>query len=294
MRKIKWKTLFADIVFMLLGSLSYAISVDMFTAPNNIAPGGVTGISTLLNYLSVQWNWPFEIPIGMATLVLNVPLLLAAWMVIGRRTAIRTVIGLSLSSVMIDGLEPLIPPFVGDDTILVCIFGGLLMGLGVGLILSRGGTTGGSEVVARLLERKYPHIQMGKLILAVDGAVIALSAVVYGQLESPLYAVVLVFLSSLATDWVVYGGRQGKMAMVLSQKQEEITAAVFERLGRGVTLLKSTGAYTGKESNMLLVAVRRDEVFRLRHLVFEHDPDAFFMLLSTDEVRGLGFMSPHE
>lgn len=294
MHNTKWKTLFADVLYLLLGSLFFAISVDMFTAPNNIAPGGLTGVATMLNYLSVRWHLPFEIPIGMASLVMNVPLLIAAWMVIGRRTAIRTVIGLALSSVMIDLLEPILPPFVGDETILVCIFGGLLMGLGVGLILARGGTTGGSEVVARLLERKYPHIQMGKLILAVDGVVIALSAVVYGQLQSPLYAVVLVFLSSLATDWVVYGGRQGKMAMVLSQNQEAITNAVFERLGRGVTLLKSTGAYTGKESHMMLVAVRRDEVFRLRQMVFEHDPDAFFMLLSTDEVRGLGFMNPHE
>lgn len=290
--KIHWKALFMDGVFLLLGSLCYALAVDMFSAPNNIAPGGVTGIATMLNYISVN-HLPFEIPIGVSTLIMNVPLLIAAWVKIGRRLVVRTIIGLSLSSVMIDMLEPFIPVFQGEK-ILVCIFGGVLLGLGVGLILSRGGTTGGSEVVARLLERKYPHIQMGKLILAVDAVVIAASAVVYRQMESPLFAVVLVFVSSQVTDWVIYGGRHGKMAMILSKKQPQVTAAIMERINRGVTLLKAEGAYSGTDQKMILCAVRRDETFRLRQLVFEIDPDAFFMMLSTDEVRGYRWLDPHE
>lgn len=290
-RKFNWKTLLMDVVLLFLGSLSYALAVDMFTAPNNIAPGGVTGIATMLNYLSQ--NWPFEIPIGVATLVMNVPLLIAAWVKIGRRLAVRTIIGLALSSTLIDLLEPIIPPFQGEN-MLTCIFGGVLLGLGVGLILSRGGTTGGSEVVARLLERKFPHIPVGKLILLVDGVVIATSALVYRELESPLFAVVLVFISSQVTDWIIYGGRHGKMAMILSKKQTEVTAAIMERINRGVTLLKAEGAYSGADQKMILCAVRRDEVFRLRQLVFELDPDAFFMMLSTDEVRGYRWLDPHE
>ena len=149
-------------------------------------------------------------------------------------------------------------------------------------------------MVARLLERKYPHIQMGKLILAVDAVVIAASAVVYRQMESPLFAVVLVFVSSQVTDWVIYGGRHGKMAMILSKKQPQVTAAIMERVNRGVTLLKAEGAYSGADQKMILCAVRRDETFRLRQLVFEIDPDAFFMMLSTDEVRGYRWLDPHE
>ena len=290
--KNKAKTLAADGLLIAVGSLLYAISVVVFSAPNNIAPGGVTGIATMLNYISVN-HLPFEIPIGVSTLIMNVPLLIAAWVKIGRRLVVRTIIGLSLSSVMIDMLEPFIPVFQGEK-ILVCIFGGVLLGLGVGLILSRGGTTGGSEVVARLLERKYPHIQMGKLILAVDAVVIAASAVVYRQMESPLFAVVLVFVSSQVTDWVIYGGRHGKMAMILSKKQPQVTAAIMERVNRGVTLLKAEGAYSGTDQKMILCAVRRDETFRLRQLVFEIDPDAFFMMLSTDEVRGYRWLDPHE
>ena len=291
-RKINWKTIMMDGFFMLLGSLSYALAVDMFSAPNNIAPGGVTGIATMLNYISVH-HFPFEIPIGLATVAMNIPLLIAAWVVIGHRLVLRTLVGLGMSSLLIDLLEPIIPPFQGEN-ILTCIFGGVLLGLGVGLILSRGGTTGGSEIVARLLERRLPHIQMGKLILSVDAVVIASSALVYQQLESPLFAVVLVFVSSMVTDWVIYGGRHGKMAMILSKKQPEITAAIMERVNRGVTLLKAEGAYSGSDQKMILCAVRRDETFRLRQLVFEIDPDAFFMMLSTDEVRGYRWLDPHE
>ncbi|MBR5523860.1 MAG: YitT family protein [Clostridia bacterium] len=286
------KILLLDGLFLLLGSLCYALAVDMFSAPNNIAPGGVTGIATMLNYISVH-HFPFEIPIGLATVAMNIPLLIAAWVVIGHRLVWRTLVGLGMSSLLIDLLEPIIPPFQGEN-ILTCIFGGVLLGLGVGLILSRGGTTGGSEIVARLLERRFPHIQMGKLILSVDAVVIVSSALVYQQLESPLFAVVLVFVSSMVTDWVIYGGRHGKMAMILSKKQPEVTAAIMERINRGVTLLKAEGAYSGADQKMILCAVRRDETFRLRQLVFEIDPDAFFMMLSTDEVRGYRWLDPHE
>ena len=300
LKKLKWKTLVMDLFVMIVGSLCYAIAIDVFTAPNNIAPGGVTGIATMLNYLSIHYNFPFEIPIGVATLAMNVPLLIAAWFMIGKPLVARTLVGLTFSSVAIDLLEPYVAPMVkalqadGHEMMLICIFGGVILGLGVGLILARGGTTGGSEVMARLLEKKFPHIPVGKLILCIDAVIIAASGVVYQDLLSPLYAVVLVFLSSLVIDWVVYGGRQGKMAMIMSKKQPEITTAIMERVNRGVTLLKSQGGYSGADLNTMLVAVRREEVFRLRHLVFEIDPDAFFMLLTTDEVRGLGFMNPHK
>lgn len=301
MKKLNWKSLIADFIIMIVGSFFYAVAIDVFTAPNNIAPGGVTGIATLLNYLSTDvWHLPFEIPIGVATLAMNVPLLIMAWFMVGRPLVLRTLVGLAFSSIAIDVMEPLVAPMVkalqgdGHQMMLVCIFGGVLLGLGVGLILARGGTTGGSEITARVLEKKFPHIPVGKLILIIDACVITASGIVYRDLLSPMYAVVLVFISSLVIDWVVYGGRQGKLAMILSKKQPEVTAAIMEQVKRGVTLLKSQGGYSGADQNTMLVAVRREEVFRLRQLVFEIDPDAFFMLLSTDEVRGLGFMNPHQ
>lgn len=296
-KKINWKDRFLDCVMILAGSICYGVAIAMFSAPNNIAPGGVTGIATLLNYMSNNWNWPFEIPIGVATIVMNVPLLWAAWKVLGRGTAVRTLIGILLSSVLVDVMDPYLGSlYAGDNAnpILVCIFGGVILGIAVGLIMRRGGTTGGSEVISRLFEKKYPHMSVGSLILCVDAVVISISAVVYNALENAMYAVVFVFISSQIIDRVVYGDRSGKLVMILSKKQPEITAAIMEKVNRGVTLLKAQGGYSGEDQDMMLCALRRNEVFRLRQVVFSIDPHAFVMTLSTDEVRGYRWLNPHE
>ena len=292
LKRINWKNLVLDFVMIVAGSLCYAVAIGMFSAPNDIAPGGLTGIATLLNYL-VDW-----IPIGTATILMNVPLIITSWFVLSKHMVVRTLWGIVVSSVLTDALTPYIGGLFlvseGRNPLLVCIFGGALLGLGVGLIMRRGGTTGGSEVISRLLEKKYPHMSVGTLILGVDAVVITLSAVVYGRVEQALYAVVFVFVGSQIIDRVVYGGRSGKMVMILSKKQPQITEAIMTKVNRGVTLLKSQGGYSGQDQNTMLVAVRKDEVFRLRKTVFDIDPDAFLMMLTTDEVRGLGFMHPHE
>ena len=282
--KTKLKTLAADALFITLGSACFAVSVVMFSAPNRIAPGGATGLATLMQYL---WG----LPIGVMTLVINIPLLLAGAKRLGRSFLLHTLAGLGISSVLTDLLDPIIPAYEGDR-LLVCLFGGALCGLGLGLILSRGGTTGGSEILARLLELRFPHISIGRLLLLVDAVVIALSGVVYRQLDSVLYAVLFAFVNSLVTDRLVYGGRRGKMALILTDRQEEITAGIMQTLERGATLLQASGGYTGKPRQMILCAIRREEAFALRRLVFSVDANAFFMMLSTDEVRGFGFLDP--
>lgn len=291
LKKSRIKNLIKDFIAIVGGSICYAVAIGVFSAPNEIAPGGVTGIATLLNYLSLQ-HLPFELPIGVTTIVMNLPLMIAAWKVLGRGLAIRSVWGIVLSSLFVD-FVPTEWAYT-KDPILVCIFGGVVLGLGVGLILSRGGTTGGSEIISRLLEKKYPHMSVGSLILVVDAIVITLSAVVYGEIENAMYAVVFVFLGSQVIDWVVYGGRSGKMVMVLSKKQEEVTTAIMEKVDRGVTLLKAQGGYSGADQKMILCAVRSNEVFRLRQVVFDIDAEAFVMTLSTDEVRGYRWLKPHE
>ena len=298
LKKINWKSLGWDLLMIMVGSILYAVAIGMFSAPNDIAPGGLTGIATMLNYASITWSWPIELPIGITTIVMNVPLIIAAWFVLNRSMAIRTLMGIAISSVLTDLLSPYLNSLYlveeGKNPLLVCIFGGALLGLGVGLILRRGGTTGGSEVISRLLEKKYPHMSVGTLILVVDAIVITISAVVYNRIEQALYAVVFVFVGSQIIDRVVYGGRSGKMVMIMTQKQPEVSTAIMTKVNRGVTLLKAQGGYSGNDQNMILCAVRKDEVFRLRQTVFDIDPDAFLMMLTTDEVRGLGFMNPHE
>ena len=267
--------------FYLLGSVLYALSVNIFTAPNQIAPGGVTGVATLLNYA-------FHLPIGTMILVINLPLLIAAWYKCGAAFTVRTLIVTVLSSTIIDGTARFLPPFRGDK-ILVALFGGVLAGAGLGLIYLRGATTGGSEVVARLLERRLRHIPIGRLILLVDAVVVAASALVYKQLESVLYAMVLIFVSTSIMDAIVYGGDTGRMLLVMSRKEELLCRKILEEMGRGVTLLNATGAYTGEDKRVLLCAVRRSEMYQLRTLVQDCDPDAFLIVVSTEEVLGEGF-----
>ncbi|MBR3778858.1 MAG: YitT family protein [Clostridia bacterium] len=297
LKKIDWRSLFVDCLFIVAGSVFYGVAIAMFSAPNNIAPGGVTGIATLLNYISIHWGFPFEIPIGVATIVMNIPLIIAAWKVLGRRLAVRTLWGILASSVLVDIMDPYLNALYSGDKanpILVCIFGGVILGLAVGLIMRRGGTTGGSEVISRLLEKKYPHMSVGNLILAVDAVVISISAVVYGHLENAMYAVVFVFISSQIIDRVVYGGRGGKMALIMTKKQPEVTEAIMKEVNRGCTLLKAQGGYSGADQKMILCTLRRDELYHLRQVTFKIDPDAFVMVLSTDEVRGLGFLHPNQ
>ena len=274
-----------DLLVITLGSIAYALSVSVFSAPNDIAPGGFTGLATLIHYL---WN---RLPIGITTLALNVPLLIVTRCRMGRGFLVRTLLGLVISSVLTDVFTLFVPAFHGEK-ILTCFFGGALAGLGIGLILARGGTTGGTDTLARLLERRWPHIPIGQLLLIVDGCVVALSALIYRQLESPLYAIVFIVVSSLVTDRVVYGGRRGKMAMILTKEQPALTQRIMTELERGVTLLDSTGGYTGDAQKMILCAVSREEVVRLKRMTFELDPSAFFMMLSSDEVVGDGWLSP--
>ena len=281
LKKENFKGLLLDLAFILAGSVCYAVAIGMFSDPNDIAPGGLTGVAILLNYL---FDW---IPVGVATIVMNVPLLIVSWFVLSKYMVVRTLWGILLSSVLVDAMDPYLSHLYsgeGANLILVCIFGGVLLGFAVGLIMRRGGTTGGSEIISRLLEKKYPHMSVGSLIMVVDAVVITISAVVYGHLENALYAVVFVFVGSQIIDRVVYGGRSGKMIIIMSKKQPEITDAIMHKVNRGVTLLKSQGGYSGQDQNTMLVAVRKDEVYRLRKTVFDIAP-ADLSPLSAEELR---------
>ena len=271
----------ADVVYIAAGSGCFGLSVSLFSAPNDIAPGGVTGLATLANHL---WG----VPIGALTVAVNIPLILLAWWRLGRSFAARTLLGLALSSLVMDTIAELAPPFSGDR-LLAAVFGGVLTGVGLGLILSRGATTGGAEIVARLLERRWPYIPIGKLILLLDGAVLALSALVFREAESPLYAIILVYVASLITDRLVYGGRRGKTVLIISRHHTASTRSILDELSRGATLLTGVGGFTGAPQQVILCAVRRTELYTLKQLVSAVDPAAFMLLLTADEVLGSGF-----
>ena len=265
----------------LIGSVAFGTAVSVFNEPNHFAPGGVSGLAVLLGYLT-------DAPAGTVTLILNVPLLILAYRRVGRSFFWRTVAGLLLSSVAMDVMRLILPPFTGDR-LLAAVFGGVLTGVGLGLIYMRGGSTGGAEIVATLLRRRLRFLSVGNLMLLVDAAVILLSAVVYRSVDSALYATVAVFLSTQVMDRLVYGGKGAMVALIISERSQAVSDAILTSLSRGVTKLPAVGAYRNRGGSVLLCAVGKTEVYRLRELVLGVDPAAFTVLLTAEEVLGSGF-----
>ncbi len=281
------RRLLLDIGAYVIGAILYAVSVHCFSAPNQIAPGGATGVATLINFAFPAF------PIGVGILLINLPLFILLWRATGWRSAARVVLVTVFSSVVIDllALPPFaewLPPFSGDR-ILVAIFGGVLSGFGLGLIYMRGASTGGSEIVGTLLSRRFPYIPVGRLIFLVDAAVIAASIAVYGRTDSALYAIIMVFVGTSLMNALIYGGDAGRVLMVVSRQPERIAAEILARMNRGATLLNATGAYSGEARQVLMCAVRRQELYRHKTIVRDTDPDAFIIVLATEQVLGQGF-----
>lgn len=276
-----------DAVVMVLGAMAYAVCVNAFTAPNNIAAGGVTGIATMLQYV-------FGTPIGLMVFLINVPIVIWGMVEIGYKLVVKTLAAIILSSVMIDVFANFVPAYRGDP-ILVAVFAGVCEGIGLSLTFTRGATTGGTDMVARLIGRRLPQFSMGKLMLAVDGLVVAASAFVYGSIENAMYACIVIFVSTSLIDSILYGTDvgTGKMFLVMSPKVQEIGRRIMEEVERGVTYLDSQGGYSQEPGQTLLCVVRRFEVFQVQSIIKEVDRHAFVIVGEAGEITGEGFRPMH-
>lgn len=276
----KWSERLKDAIFYLVGSVLYGISVSMFTSPNNIAPGGITGVSTMLNYA-------FDIPIGTMMIVLNIPIFILGGLVIGWKYLGSTVFCLVASSVIIDIFDMFLPAYTGDRFV-AALFGGVLLGLSLAIIFMRGGSTGGSDIVARVLGRYFRNATQGNIIMAIDLLVISSSVIVY-DLESGLYGLIALFVSSFTLDRVLYGMSTGKVMLITSEKAEELSDEIIKTLDRGTTLLQAKGGYSKADRQVIMCAVSNNEVYQLRSTVRSVDPAAFMIVCEASEVLGLGF-----
>ncbi len=285
---------FTDILIILAGCVLYALSVVLFTSPNNIAPGGIIGISTMLNYA-------FDfLPLGTLTLVLNIPIFIWGGIALGWKYLTRSIICSGVSSVLMDVFNALIDrgyvtPYTGDG-LLVSVFGGLLCGVGLALIFYRGGSTGGTDIVSRIMHVKAPHISQGNFMLAVDAVVIFVSAFVYGNIENALYAIICIFVMSRAVDTILYGvsRNNGKLLFVVTSKYDEVTDTILRRVDRGVTLLKAEGGFRRDDKRVILCAVRPNQVHLTNQLVHQIDPEAFVIVTTASAIKGRGFYAYDE
>ncbi len=263
---------------IVLGCLIGAAAYPLFMTPNRIAPGGLTGAATILNFL-------FSLPVGTTSLVLNVPLFLIGFRAMGHIFVFRSLIATVLFSVLIDVL-PLQP--MTTDPLLATLYGGVLLGIGLGLILRGGATTGGTDMVARMVHRRFPFVTVGGFLFALDFVVVAAAGLLMGTSEA-LYALINIFLSSKVIDVVMMGFGGNKACFVISAAWERIAERILREMNRGVTRLSAKGGYTGEARPTLLCVVSRMEVPTLKRILREEDESAFVVIVEAHEAIGDGF-----
>jgi len=266
------------ILYIAVGSFLTAAAFPMFFIPNDIAPGGITGVSTLLHAL-------FGVPVGAMTAVLNVPLFVASWKRMGRGFAVKSLIAMLATSALID-LFPFAPATA--DPILAAIFGGIVVGAGIGLVLRGGATTGGTDMAAALIHERFPVITIGGILLALDCLVVAASGLVF-SIQSMMYALIGIFITTKVMDLVVEGFESAKAFFVFSKYTGQIAEAILTQIGRGVTFLHAKGAYSREPRDVLLCVVTRLQIVQLKAIVKDIDPDAFVMVTDVREAMGEGF-----
>lgn len=280
----KWKPHITGAIFEFLGVnigvVLIALGLDLFLVPNKIAAGGVSGLATVLHYL-------VGVPVGATMLVLNIPLFLLAIYRLGLKFGFRSLYGTVSLSVFIDALSPCLP-VVTRDPLLAAIFGGAIVGLGLGVVFRYRGTTGGTDLVAAIM-RTYTGVNVGQLLFLIDGLVVLIAGIVFNSWELAMYALITIFISSWLVDLVQEGISYTKAFFIISESAEQIARLVLDELSRGATALKSRGMYTGVERELLFVVVNRAEVTRLKDLVYQVDPRAFVVLADVHDVLGEGF-----
>ncbi|MBE6909657.1 MAG: YitT family protein [Ruminococcaceae bacterium] len=264
-----------------LGCALYALAFNWYYVPNNLTCGGFTGVAQILNFFIPV------LPVGLTMLALNVPLYVMGLRRFGFGFLVKSLYATAACSVLVDVIAALYT-FQPMDELLACIYGGVILGVGCGLMLRKEATIGGTELASWLLRRRLPHISIGNILLGLDLAVITAYAAAFRNLNNALYGGVALFVTIKVMDLIIYGGNNGKLAHIISSKEEEIAKALLSA-GVGVTKLRAVGAYTNTDRAVLLCAVRRREIVMVKRLVEEIDPNAFFIMSDTSEVLGEGF-----
>ena len=276
------RKLLKDYAVITLGSMIFSLSFNWFFVPNAVGMGGVTGLAQVINLLL-----PI-LPVGVMTIVLNVPLFLLGWKYMGWHLLASSLYAMAVSSVTIDLLAAF-HTFEPMDPMLASLCGGVLMGLGLGLVLIKGATTGGTEIVGKLLKLKFPWLPLGTLLLLPDFVVLALIAWAFGRVEPALYGLVSLFVATRTIDMVLYGMDTSKVAYVITDHWRAIADTLMKDLDRGVTLLHGEGAYTGAEKQVLLVAFKQREIVEIKQRIHGTDPKAFLIVCDAHDVLGEGF-----
>lgn len=278
----KYFSIIINYAIMVVGALIAALSIDILLAPNRLASGGISGVATVLHFVT-------GFPIGAISLLFNIPLFALGIKSEGRLFGVKSIAATVVLSLFIDVFSGL-PPLT-DDIFLASLFGGLLMGLGLGMVLLSGATTGGTDIIAKLVQRAFRHLPIGRTLLIVDILVITFATVVFKNITIGMYSAISLYASTYMIDTLIDGGKFAKTVFVISDKYNEISQSIKNELHRGVTGLSGYGMYSGKEKTVLMCTLKRNEIPRLKDLVRKNDSSAFVILTDVREVLGEGFIN---
>ncbi len=265
--------------FAITAGVGIAVAgLNLFLVPNKIAAGGISGIATILYHL-------FNIPLGFSIAVLNIPLFIIGFRMVGKSFALRTLYALVLFSVVAE----IIPVISGEDLFLGCVYGGVLMGAGVGIVMRFGGSTGGTDMAAKILNGRFKSLGIGSFVFIIDLIVIAAAGTIFKP-QAALYAIASIYITSKLIDAVTVGLSAAKAFYIISDKNVEISRAIIQGLGRGVTALSAKGLYSGRQKEVLLCVLHwRTEGTKLKNIVKSIDKTAFVIVADVKEVLGEGF-----
>lgn len=278
----KW---FISYSLIIIGSFILASGYVLFVTPYKIVPGGVYGISIVLHHM-------FGTPVGLIALLFDIPLTLIGMKVLGPRFGMKTVVGFVFTALFVDGLTLLRgeAPLVEGDAILSSLYGGVLMGIGLGLIFKSRATSGGSDIVAMIIS-KYTNLPLGQLMILVDSAVVLVGLFAFGDWKIPLYSLIVIFVTGRVIDLILQGMNYDKTLFIISDKYNEIRDKIINDLNRGGTFIKGEGMYQGKERTIIYVIVNRRELAILEEFINKTDPNAFVTVINANEILGSGFKS---
>lgn len=275
------KALFWDVI----GSFIYAVGIYTFAKEAEFAPGGVTGMSLILNYLFPRFN------LGTLTFLINVPIVLVSFHYLGLGYLLRTLQTIIFNSIFLDFVAPLVPTYRGNP-LLAAICAGALSGIGLAILYQAGTCTGGSDLVIMSVRKVRPHMSIGQITMFTDGSLILVGAFIYQKIDAMIYGIIFTVISTIVIDKMMAGRIAGKTIMVISSKYETINREIADKIQRGTTLFNAEGGYTGNPMKVVLCACSKNQLPRIQTLVHEIDPNALMIVTDYSEVRGQGFLAP--
>lgn len=270
-----------NIFLIILGTLISAIGINVFLVNAKLLSGGVSGITLIIQYV-------FKIPAGYTVFAINIPLLYLSYKKMNRKFTVFTIIGTISFSIMLIITTPLKDLISIDDPLLLCIYGGVLVGAGIGMAFSNHGSTGGFDIVASVLKKKNENLDIGKITFGVNCVIVIIGAFIF-EIKSALYTLVSMYITSYMIDIVIKGFDRDKLILIITDKEEEVSKSIMENIKRGVTFLYGEGAYTNKSRKVLYCVVSLSQLPQLKQMVREIDENAFISIIDVSEVEGRGF-----